>query len=36
MYAEIKIVKISLDLHTLHVKGREVVAQLEQMENVLK
>jgi hypothetical protein len=36
MYVEIRIVKISLALHILHVKGKEVVAQLEQMENVLK
>jgi hypothetical protein len=36
MHAEIKIAKISLDLHILHVKGKEVVVLLEQMENVLK
>jgi hypothetical protein len=36
MYAEIKIVKISQDLLMQHVKGKEVVVLLEQMENVLK
>jgi hypothetical protein len=36
MHAEIKIAKILLVLLMQHVKGQEVVAQLEQMENVLK
>jgi hypothetical protein len=36
MHAEIRIAKILLDLHILHVKGKEVGALLELMENVQK